>query len=406
MNESTCRRLKTEYLAKLKSKQNSHVEVKSLPTKAQGRPLLLGQELDKTVQDYIKSLRMAGGVVNCTIVMAAANGIIKAKDINRLSSHGGNIVITKAWARSLLNRMNYVKRKCSNAGKVLLPNFEKMQKVFLADIAAEVLMNDIPDQLIINWDHTGLSLVPTGQWTMHQFGDKIIPIANSDDKRQITAVLAANMSGELLLDYETANIIAVLGVGEMLAPQLIYKGKTDRCHPQIYFPEQWDIWHTDNHWSNEVTTKRYIDKILLPFVAKQRANLKLGNSHPALVLFDCFRGQTTEDVKAMLLQNNIISIQIPANCTDKLQPLDVSLNKPMKDELRARFHTWYASEVEKQMKEVPAEKIKVDVSMSSIKGKSASWIISSWQALHSRPEIAVNGFRKSGILPAVNTVRD
>ena len=192
----------------------------------------------------------------------------------------------------------------------------------------------------------------------------------------------------------------------MLPPQLIYQGKTERCHPRVSFPSQWDVWHTDNHWANEVTTKRYIERILLPFVKKQRIDLKLENSHPALVLFDCFRGQTTEDVKAMLLKNNIISLQIPANCTDKLQPLDVSLNKPMKDELRAKFHVWYASEVEKQMKEIPAEMVKVDVAMSNIKGKSASWIISSWQALQSRPEIAINGFRKAGILPAIEAVRD
>ena len=69
--------------------------MKSLPTKPQGRPLLLGQDLDNVVQDYIEALRTAGGVVNGTIVMAAANGIIKAKDIGRLSSHGGNITINK-----------------------------------------------------------------------------------------------------------------------------------------------------------------------------------------------------------------------------------------------------------------------------------------------------------------------
>lgn len=191
----------------------------------------------------------------------------------------------------------------------------------------------------------------------------------------------------------------------MLPPQLIYKGKTNRCHPQISFPQQWDVWHTENHWSNEGTTKRYIQKILLPFVDQQRVKMKLESSHSALVLFDCFRGQTTEEVKAMLLQNNILSIQIPPNCTDKLQPLDVSVNKPMKDELRRKFHLWYASEVEKQMKEVPVEKVKVDVSMSSIKGRSASWIISSWQALQSCPEIVINGYRKAGILAAVENIR-
>ena len=55
----------------------------------------------------------------------------------------------------------------------------------------------------------------------------------------------------------------------------------------------------------------------------------------------------------------------------------------MKDELRGMFHVWYASEVEKQMKEVPIEKVKVDVSMSNVKGRSVNWIISSWQALQS-----------------------
>ena len=48
------------------------VEVKVLPTKTQGRPLLLGEELDKCVQDYIKNLREIGGVVNTAIGIVSA----------------------------------------------------------------------------------------------------------------------------------------------------------------------------------------------------------------------------------------------------------------------------------------------------------------------------------------------
>ena len=32
------------------------------------------------------------------ILMAAANGIVKAKDFSHLASHGGNINISKGWA--------------------------------------------------------------------------------------------------------------------------------------------------------------------------------------------------------------------------------------------------------------------------------------------------------------------
>ena len=201
-------------------------------------------------------------------------------------------------------------------------------------------------------------------------------------------------------------VTVVIFTGEYLPPQLIYKGKTPRCHPQVSFPEKWDIWHSENHWSNETTTKRYIENILLPFVSKKREELKLSKSHPALVIFDCFRGQTTDGIKKLLAKNNILTVPIPPNCTHKLQPMDVSINKPMKEELRKRFQAWYASEVEKQLKEVSIENVKVDVGPSNVKGHSANWIISAWQSIEARPEIAVNGFRKAGIMDAIAAIKN
>ena len=158
--------------------------VTELVTKEKGRPLMFGIEMDKAVQEYniISSLRVTGGVVNTAIVMGAAKGIASARDASKLVSHGGHIDINKSWAKSFLKRMGYVKRKASNAGKVPATEFEKLKEVFLADIAAETLMNDIPDELIFNWDQTGLHMVPTGEWTMHKSGDKVIPISHSDDK--------------------------------------------------------------------------------------------------------------------------------------------------------------------------------------------------------------------------------
>lgn len=95
---------------------------------------MLGKALDATVQEYITALRGAAGVVNTSICMAAAEGIVITHDQSLLTKHGGHILITKAWARSILTRMGYVKRKCSNAGKVTVPHFEELKADFLADI--------------------------------------------------------------------------------------------------------------------------------------------------------------------------------------------------------------------------------------------------------------------------------
>ena len=167
---------------------------------------MLGKTLDTTVQEYITALRAAGGVVNTSICMAAAEGIVISHDQDLLVKHGGHILITKSWARSNLTRMGYVNRKCSNAGKVSVTHFDELKADFLTDIQSEVVMNEIPPDLIINWDQTALQFVPAGQWTMHKSGDKIVPIKHSDDKRQVTAVLSITMSGLRRVSTSTSDL--------------------------------------------------------------------------------------------------------------------------------------------------------------------------------------------------------
>ena len=178
--ESTARKLRAEYLRQLKIEVETEgpscsPHIKVLPTKRQGRPLLLGEKLDETIRGFIRETRKAG-------VVPMTMSIVSAKDLSLLHGKGGHLVITSSWAKSLLKRMGYVKRKSSNAGKVALEDFE--------EFLAEVLMNDIPIDLVFNWDQTGIQLIPTGDWTMHQAKDKLVPITHSDDKRQITGVVA------------------------------------------------------------------------------------------------------------------------------------------------------------------------------------------------------------------------
>ena len=99
--KTMARRLKAEYLAAMKSRAEESLEdgsvplVTSVPKMAPGRSLLLGKELDTSVQEYISSMRKVGGVVNTMIVMAAANGIVAAKNPALLAQHGGHIEISK-----------------------------------------------------------------------------------------------------------------------------------------------------------------------------------------------------------------------------------------------------------------------------------------------------------------------
>ena len=63
---------------------------------------------------------------------------------------------------------------------------------------AVVTIEEIPPDLIMNWDHTEINYVPVFKWTMEKEGTKCIEIAGIGDKSQFTTVFAGAMSGEFL----------------------------------------------------------------------------------------------------------------------------------------------------------------------------------------------------------------
>ena len=115
--------------------------------------------------------------------------------------------------------------------------------------------------------------------------------------------------------------------------QLNYTGTTLRCLPRnVNFPDDWHLAYSSNHWSNETTTIDYVSKIIDPYVkANKYQEVGFTDEQSAVVLFDVFKGQCIESVFKLLEDNDILCVIVPANCTDKLQPLDLSINKPAKD---------------------------------------------------------------------------
>ena len=64
--------------------------------------------------------------------------------------------------------------------------------------------------------------------------------------------------------------------GDFLPMQLVYAGKTDRCHPnEINFPEGLNITHTPNHWSCEKSATEHLVKVVFPYLSKKREQLKM-----------------------------------------------------------------------------------------------------------------------------------
>ena len=123
------------------------------------------------------------------------------------------------------------------------------------------------------------------------------------------------------------------------------QGTTSKCLPSICFPIGWDVNFTENHWSNESTMEDYLNNILFPYITRVRTTSNLDASNSALVIYDTFRGQCTERILGLLEDNNVYVAIVPANCTDHLQPLNLSVNKVAKEFLCREFNSWYSDQI-------------------------------------------------------------
>ena len=104
-----------------------------------------------------------------------------------------------------------------------------------------------------------------------------------------------------------------------------------------------------------------------------------------LFYFNRFKGQCTPTVLQLLSDNNIQVVIVSANLTDRLQPLDVSVNKAVKDFMHKKFSTWYSeqlcskiksSDPTEQFKDLIVSQSTVNLSLLSLKPLGAQWLMS------------------------------
>ena len=176
----------------------------SLPEKKQGHTLLLG---DSKLQLYLKTIRASGGAVTAGIAIAAARGLIMVENRNKLFEYGGHIKLNRSWAYSLFGRMGLVQRKpTTSKSRMDGTDFATQKKAFLDDLVTTVEIEEISSELIVNWDQTGIRLVPVSSTTTEQRGVKSVEVFGQNDKRLITALFCESL------------------LGDFLPLQLIYKG--------------------------------------------------------------------------------------------------------------------------------------------------------------------------------------
>jgi len=121
-------------------------------------------------------------------------------------------------------------------------------------------------------------------------------------------------------------VLCIFGDGiPRIPPMIIFHGTGRRLGNE---KQQYDIRvlveYNPTAYMNEGLFERYIINHLLPVLG----------GRPTLFAINLIKSHKTPTILDLLSKSNITPSFIPAGCTSLVQPLDVSVNKPLKDRLR------------------------------------------------------------------------
>lgn len=173
--------------------------------------------------------------------------------------------------------------------------------------------------------------------------------------------------------------------GRKLPPFIIFKRKT---LPKEAFPRDVVV---------RVNEKGYMDEALMREWIRTVWNRRPGAllQHRNMLVLDAFRGHLTASVKEALRDGKTDLVVIPGGMTSTLQPLDVVLNKPFKDRVRALYSEWMAGDNPR----TPTGRLRRPP-LATVSG----WVSEAWRSLPE--EMVVRAFKKCCISNALDGTED
>ena len=157
-----------------------------------------------------------------------------------------------------------------------------------------------------------------------------------------TAVWHEMISNTTVTDKGTKSVVLKTTGHEKSKVIVIFIAKAyeDKLKPDIAFPghkgevqnlkkdpavkNRYYVESTINDWMNENTTIDWVENVLKTFTFGKRR----------LFAWDSFRGHLVQSVKGLFNKRKIDPFVIPGGATGHILAVDVSWNKPIKDQLR------------------------------------------------------------------------
>ena len=293
--------------------------------------------------------------------------VLQIRNIVRYYLKDKECEVTSGWWQKFKERHPEITRRRGEALEVqrasalnaqnIAPFFEKLKLAFTVckRMSGGV---DVTSARIYNMDEVGFDLNSIKGYVITQKGVRNVPLVTSGNRTHVTVIACVNAMG-LALD-----------------PLFLLPGVRRRPNFNLNKFTSADQMSTGSGWINAEAFKDWCQMFI-----NQTKDFR-GNNHWSILLLDGHSTHTHSlEALSLLNENLILALSLPSHTTSVLQPLDVSVFKPLKTLFQGALQDWRLK---------TKQRLTID-DLPTILGDC-------WDSAFTNSNIK-SGFRKTGIFP-------
>ena len=182
--------------------------------------------------------------------------------------------------------------------------------------------------------------------------------------------------------------------GKLLPMQTIFHGQTsascpskqERCYTEA--EEQgfkFEPSRSHTYWSTQATMQLLVNGIIAPYFDQKKKELGLPSSQCSLWMIDCWSVHKSEEFRSWMKISHptIIISFVPGNCTGVWQPLDVGIQRVLKQSMKRSAHKDIVIETMTHLDSgAPSSTFKLDTSLGTLRDRSVAWILNAYHDIN------------------------
>jgi hypothetical protein len=271
-----------------------------------GRPIKY-KDIENSLLQWFQDRRAAG---------VRVTGKSLKYEAMRLHKLNGNqsFKASQGWFAKFKKRHDITFRRTTHVSQHAEEITSNRVDSFLRFVLRMRTLRQYDDRDILNMDETPVWLEMPGKSTLNMKGASEVSVASTGhEKERVTVTLAAYADGTKLSPLVHLPGSRELPKKDIPSGIIVYMCGTGK-----------------KSWADETSIKFWLSRLY-----------GRNNSRRRLLVWDAFLAHKTENIKTAVktIYNSDMCV-IPGGCTSKLQPADVSWNKPFKNKISELYDEW------------------------------------------------------------------